>query len=171
MISNISRPIRSIFKSCSYKISTVLLMILFIPGISSAETTPDWSLRFLARTSNFLLVANDSLLAGEKAFCKIEKDQVQPMILNLKKQIDQKLEQLTPLQKKKIRSQTLTCEQECTCDIYALLFEKESDTPSKKLLGEIQKTTSLITSDQRKSCAEKFQSICHTRLFHVLREP
>jgi len=141
----------------------ILFLFLSSMGAQAKETTDvsTWSLRYLARASNFLLVASDRLLENKKALCGLEKGQPEQTSQNLKSLIDEKIKSLNSNQKSKIKEQAQSCETECTCDIYLLAIE---DLPAAVSI-KAQK----VLPEQRSQCASKFKEFCQSRLFKSIR--
>lgn len=129
-----------------------------------------WSLKYLARASNSLLVINDQLVAKEKPICSIEKKQLRKLQQSLKIIIDQKIGSLKPEQVKDIIQTSETCEKSCSCDIFSYYFEKGTEHQHKSyavLAGHKAKSTS---SEDRLTCARSFKEFCKSDLMNALRK-
>lgn len=138
-----------------------LLSFLFVFSAQASSEVSKWSLRYMARASNLLLVSFDSALENKPLLCGLKKDEPQTLSQNLKALIDEKVQILSAEQKRTIASQAETCEKECTCDILMMAIEK----PSEKLTQK----ASAITSEQRSQCAQNFQEFCKSQLLKKIR--
>lgn len=139
----------------------VLFILISLKVHANADVDPSfWSLRYLARASNFLLAANDSLLEKKPALCGLKEGEPAAMSQNLKILIDEKIRSLTARQKQVIHSQIPQCEQDCSCDIFSLYAENNS-----KLNLKVPNTP----PDRRLTCAEQFKEFCSSRLIKALR--
>lgn len=141
----------------------LLFLVILGSASSYADSAPatQWSLRYLARASNFLLVASDSLLEGKTALCDLKKGQPEMMAQNLKALIDEKIKSLSKEQRKIASQQAESCEQNCTCDILSLAFEQVPESLNEK--------AAKITPAQRQECAKQFQEFCQSRLLKTIR--
>ncbi|MGZ5279377.1 MAG: hypothetical protein ACXWC9_05520, partial [Pseudobdellovibrionaceae bacterium] len=68
-----------------------------------------WSLRYLARASNSLLVASNQSLDNQKVICQIPGQKTSELSQNLKALVDAKISKLSPKQKAEIRLRSITC--------------------------------------------------------------
>jgi hypothetical protein len=138
---------------------------------STGGESSQWSMRYLARASNFLLVASDAALEKKPLMCGLKKEEPQELILKLKYQIEQKIQRLTTAQKEKIYRWALNCEKDCSCDIFSLALEKDSDSRGGKFLELVNSKGSHTTPAERKACARKFKEFCSSQLLKELRRP
>ncbi len=104
-------------------------------GVASART-----LREMAQSSNALLVQD----------CGFDDSKISKLSQKLKAEIDQKLTTLTSRDYKLIEERAKICEQDCSCDIYALALEKKQIS-----VDELNAKAAKITTDERKTCAAK----------------
>jgi hypothetical protein len=148
----------------------VLVFILLI-GIWAQAKGPDasrWSMRFMARASNALLVASQQSLDHQKAICGISGSQVSRLSQNLKSLIDAKIPSLNMSQKSMIRQQVLECQKDCTCDIFAYSLEGSSTSEDQKSLEQIRRSVEKITIQSRLACVKKFPEFCGSSLLKAL---
>lgn len=73
----------------------------------------------------------------------------------LKSQIDQKIESLTENDYKILEKRANTCQQDCTCDIYSLAFEKK-----EKINEILSQKAAQMTIESREKCAQQIKNIC-----------
>ena len=113
----------------------------------------------MAQTSNLLLVLSDRVGSGDpevkKRSCGMSFEQISASSQKLKSQIDQKIDSLTAGDYRILEKRIISCEQDCTCDIYALAFEKK-EKPNE-VLG---KKASLMTIESREKCVAQLKNIC-----------
>lgn len=155
--------------NCSLLAAFLVLISCFAvaaPGSGSST----WSLRYLARASNFLLVASDAALESQPNICGIQPDQIQKMSLSLKGIIDQKISNLTTRQKQILEKQALTCELECSCDIYSLAYEQQKTQAPPKALEALNEKASRMDSKARQACARQFKEFCDSQLLKRLSQ-
>ncbi len=151
----------------------ILIFLLMITSISNAQT-PDygkWSLSFLAKSSNSLLVISDQILNNEKPICPQAKpDDLMFMQQKLKSLIDEKIQNLNSKQSEKAITLIEGCESDCSCDILSLYFENFPQKISATQTAQLNKKASIVTSEQRLNCATNFKDFCKSALFKFLRK-
>lgn len=128
--------------------------LLFLSFVSVAQAA---TLQELARTSNAILVLSDRLGSGKPGpkSCGFEFEQISELSQNLKMQIDGKIASLKSNDIKVIQSRAVSCEKDCTCDIYALALE------SKKITDEVlQSKAAQVSTEQREKCMNQIKNIC-----------
>lgn len=153
-----------------FRKAVVLTSILFsLQGQAASLDSSAWSLRFLARASNLLLVSNDQLLDQKKALCDLKAEELQTMTQNLKSLIDEKIQNMTTSGKTRILQQSKSCEKECTCDIYSLYLESAAGSAHQELSSEISGKASQMKSSQRLHCAQNFKEFCTSELLKKIR--
>lgn len=139
-------------------------MIVFLAAsVTSAKT-----LKEMAQTSNLLLVLADrSQTQGaqqdpqiQKRSCGMSYEQISARSQRLKSKIDQKIESLTEGDFKILNTRVASCEHDCTCDIYALAFEKK-DKPADVL----NQKAAVLTPKDREKCVQKLKKICDRARF------
>lgn len=153
------------------KVFSILFFILTF-NLSALATTDvsKWSLRYLARASNLLLVTSDSLLESKPGLCEIKADEIQKMTMTLKMLVDQKIEKLTAVQKTTIDRQLENCTAECTCDVLALALEKSTKLEDQKKLTALNEKASKVEPAARLQCASSFKEFCSSQLIQALRK-
>ncbi len=129
-----------------------------------------WSLKYLARASNTLLVINDHILAKEKAICSLEKKQLRKVQQNLKIIIDEKIASLKPTQVQDIVQMSETCEQSCSCDIFSYYFEKGTEHQHKSYAVLAAHKAQATATEDRLQCAKKFKEFCKSDLMTALKK-
>jgi len=120
------------------------LLNLLISSTLNART-----LKELAIHSNAILAASDNNL------CQLSSSEISKLSQNLQSQIDHKIQNLKNKDYAIIKSRLNTCSNDCTCDIYALAFEKNEMTDTANLFS---KKAELITAQSRLHCFKKFSS-------------
>lgn len=153
---------------------TAILILLFISTNVLAAQGPDvtkWSMRYLARASNALLVANDAAINNQPIMCGIKKSETQALSMNLKKIIDEKIKTLVPSQKEQIYKAAETCEADCTCDGYSLVLEAQSEKDPKagKLMDLVNVKGKKLEAKDRMACVKSFKGFCNGSLLKALR--
>ena len=138
------------------------------PVAAGTNTSSQWSIRYLARASNFLLTASDLNLQENKSLCDFKPDEPAQLSLPLRALIDEKLKTLSVSQMETIYNQTKLCKKECSCDIYALVLESPRRTDSN-VLKEIETQGKQLQISDRKRCAENFSEFCRSRLLKYLK--
>lgn len=136
------------------RVFSFVFVSLFLASAVSAKT-----LREMAQTSNLLLVLADSLSSQDaevkKRRCGMSYKQISARAQKLKAQIDQKISGLTPKELKIIESRTGNCQQDCTCDIYAMALEKREKNSDKMAEKAAQ-----LTAEDRAKCTTRLKNIC-----------
>ena len=127
-----------------------------------------WSLRYLARASNTLLVASQQSLDQQKVVCGISGGRISSLSQSLKALIDAKTAHLTAAQKETIRQQAQSCAKECSCDIFAYYFEQNSDPQDKMALEKTNAAAAAMTAESRLACAKKFPEFCQSQLLKFI---
>lgn len=134
-------------------LSCVLILVFAVVG------APAKTLREMAQTSNLLLVLSDRVSSGDsevkKRSCGMSYKQISARSQKLKSQIDQKIDSLTEGDYKILEKRIGSCEQDCTCDIYALAFEKK-EKPDEILNQKAEQ----MTMQSREKCAALIKNIC-----------
>jgi hypothetical protein len=148
----------------SFFLVSSMISIQAFAGLDASH----WSMRFLARASNSILVASNQSLDQQKVLCGISGRQVSMLSQNLKALVDEKMSHLTTRQKKEIRQHALSCQKECTCDIYSYYFEQSSDPKDKQALTDLSPAKEKMTAETRLVCAQKFSEFCHSQLFKFI---
>jgi hypothetical protein len=158
-------------------LSTVLLLALnpSLADQNASNTTSipestQWSIRYLARAGNLILAATDAALDKKPGFCGIKYEDSSRLSQNLKALVDEKIRNLTAAQKKQLYVLSETCERDCTCDIYAIALEADSNPKAKALLKELNLRTQQVTPQKRSLCARKFVAFCQSTLLQHLRK-
>lgn len=117
------------------------------------------TLREMAQTSNLLLVLSDRVSSSDsevkKRSCGMSFKQISARSQKLKSQIDQKIESLTEGDYQVLEKRIKNCEQDCTCDIYALAFEEKAK-PNEAL----NQKASQMTPQDREKCVSQIKNIC-----------
>lgn len=133
-------------------------VVLFI-CIFSFENLQARTLKELAQVSNLLLVLSDRASSGDhevkKRSCGLSSKQISARSQKLKAMIDRKIEKLTDSDYRILEKRILNCEVDCTCDIYALAFEK-IEKPNEKL----NLKASQVKPEDRSSCVSQLSDIC-----------
>lgn len=114
----------------------------------------------MAQNSNLLLVLSERVDADgdkeiKKRSCGMSHEQISLRSQTLKALIDEKIESLNDRDYKILERRVATCELDCTCDIYALAFEKK-----EKSHEILEKKASQMTLEMRAKCAAKIKKIC-----------
>ena len=151
----------------------LLLVVIHCLGFlaHAAPKGPDvstWSLRYLARSSNSLLVASNQAFESKAVLSKMQKKNVSKASHNLKAIIDERISKLSKKEVKEIRTQAKKCASECSCDIFAYYLEKSSDAADKKLLAQITPSAEKMSSKSRLACAQKFKEFCSSNLLKTI---
>ncbi len=149
-------------------ISFFLVSSIFSIQALAASDASRWSMRFLAKASNSILVASNQSLDQQKVICGISGKKVSTLSQNLKALVDEKISLLTSQQKNEIRSRALSCQDECTCDIYAYYFEQSADPKDKQALTNLSSAKESIKAEARLACAQKFMEFCHSQLLKFI---
>jgi len=144
--------------------SLVLILATCLQVQANEPEVSHWSLRYLARASNALLVASQQSLEHQKAICGISGSKISQLSQNLKALIDAKISSLNTAQKTAIRQQSATCFSECSCDIFAYSFEGSSSPEDQKALEQIRSSVDKINTDARLACAKNFPEFCSSHL-------
>lgn len=144
-------------------------LILNLALAVQAKGAPKWSMKYLARASNVILVANDQALNKEPIVCKLKRSEPEKLSLNLRKVIDRKIKSLTPDQKEQIYKDAMNCKVDCTCDIYALAMENEKDPKVQKILELANVQGKNTPPEYRVTCAQNFKEFCSSSLLKSLR--
>jgi hypothetical protein len=135
-----------------------LLSCLFILNFAGTGLSAK-TLREMAQTSNLLLVLSERVGSGDsevkKRSCGMSYKQLSARSQKLKSQIDQKIETLSANDYKVLERRIGSCEQDCTCDIYALAFEK-IDKPNEAL----NQKAAQLTIENREKCVAQIKKIC-----------
>lgn len=123
--------------------------------MASAKT-----LRELAQTSNLLLVLSDRLVSEsdhevKKRTCGLSHKQISERSQKLKALIDKKIESLTANDYRILVARENSCQQECTCDIYALAFERKGEVNQV-----LEQKASQMTLQGRERCVARVRDIC-----------
>jgi hypothetical protein len=130
------------------------LILVFVVVGAPAKT-----LREMAQTSNLLLVLSDRVSSEDsevkKRSCGMSYKQISARSQKLKSQIDQKIDSLTEGDYKILKKRIGNCEQDCTCDIYALAFEKK-EKPNEILNQKAEQ----MTMQSREKCVAQIKNIC-----------
>jgi hypothetical protein len=134
----------------------------------SSQKSPKWSLRYLAKASNSLLVMNDQLLNNDKPLCKVTKKQLQRSQQKLKSIIDEKISSLTEDQVRDIVSSAETCEKTCACDIFSYYFEKSQELQHKSYSVLSEHKAKNTEFKDRLTCARQFREFCQSDLLKTL---
>lgn len=136
------------------KVFLIKFIFVFAGSLGSAKT-----LRELAQNSNLLLVLTDRVSSSDaevkKRSCGLSHEQISIRSQMLKAQIDQKIESLTEADYRILEKRAQNCELDCSCDIYALAFEKKER--SNALLNQ---KASQMTLKDREKCVRQIQKIC-----------
>jgi len=127
-----------------------------------------WSLRYLARASNSLLVASNQSLDKQKVVCQIPSQKISELSQNLKALVDVKISKLNDKQKTEIRLHSLTCVDECSCDIFSYYLEQSTDPKDKEALGRMNPAADKISTEARLTCAQKFPEFCKSLLLKTI---
>lgn len=121
-------------------------------------------MREMAQTSNLLLVLADRVSSSDsevkKRSCGMSFKQISARSQKLKVQIDQKIESLTAADYKILEKRINSCERDCTCDIYALAFEKKEKTNEALNQKAVQ-----MTAKDREQCVAQIKNICQRTQF------
>lgn len=151
----------------------ILFFLLILTSISNAQTPNygKWSLSFLAKSSNSLLVISDQILNNEKPVCpQTKSDDLMFMQQKLKSLIDEKIQNLNTIQTEKVITLIETCESDCSCDIFSLYIESFPKKISATKTALLNKKASSVTSEQRLTCAINFKYFCKSDLFKFLEK-
>ncbi len=150
--------------------SSIFSLILFMGlGALAALNPSTWSLRYLARASNALLVASDQSLEKKSVMCGIKGAQISALSQGLHALVDAKIAALSTNQKATIRQQASSCADECTCDIYKYHFEKSLDAADTDALKRMSSQFESVTAEKRQACAAKFSEFCSSQLLKALQ--
>lgn len=122
----------------------MIKFFILIVALSQAAT-----LKHLAKTSNALLVLAD------KPQCGYELSEISMLSQNLQADIDAKIMSLKETDLEIIKNRIPTCQQDCTCDIYALALEKKNQTDEA-----LNQKASRLTMSDRKKCVKSFKPLC-----------
>lgn len=157
-------------RTASVSLTIIALATMSLPaGAAKSLGSGKWSMRYLARSSNFLLVANDSALSKQPLICPMKKSEPPKLSLKLKMIVDEKIKTLSSTQKEQVYEAAKTCELDCSCDIYSLALEKDSDPRAGKLLELVNAKGKNIQMTDRLACAKKFREFCNGSLLPALR--
>lgn len=137
------------------------------PALAGPEAST-WSLKYLARASNSLLVASQQALDKQKPICGISDTRISSMSQSLKALVDSKIAGLNQKQKEAVRKQSTQCQSACTCDIFSYYFEQSSDPLDQKALADIRGKASSTTAEARMACAKKFPEFCQSLLLKTI---
>lgn len=117
------------------------------------------TLREMAQTSNLLLVLSDRVSSEDsevkKRSCGMSAKQISARSQKLKSQIDQKIESLTEGDYRVLERRISSCELDCTCDIYALAFEKKEKSDEA-----LNQKAEQMTMQNREKCVTQLKNIC-----------
>ncbi len=145
-------------------VKNIRLLSFFIVMVFSSAEVVAKTLREMARTSNVLLVLSDRLGSDDseikKRSCGMSYKQISARSQKLKSQIDQKIDSLTPGDFRILEKRIGSCEQECTCDIYALAFEKK-----EKENEVLNQKAAQMTQQSREKCMSQIKNICRYTRF------
>lgn len=122
----------------------------------TVSKSPARTLQSLARLSNALLVLTDEATTqtSDKS-CGLTTQDLSMKSQLLHALIDEKTEKLTPADFRILAERAATCEQDCTCDIYAYALEKR-----EKPIQLIAEKASKTDLNSRKKCLIQMKSIC-----------
>ncbi len=118
----------------------VFTVLFFISFASPART-----LRELAQNSNALLVQKCGLTAAR----------ISAISQKLKAEVDFKIASLKDSDFTLLEKRAKTCDQECTCDIYALALEKKQIQ-----IESLNPKAASLSTQQRNVCASRLQKPC-----------
>lgn len=133
-----------------------MFSLFVLMGFSVSAKT----LREMAQNSNLLLVLSDRVDADgdkeiKKRSCGMSHEQISLRSQTLKSLIDEKIDSLNDRDYQILEKRAATCELDCTCDIYALAFEKK-EKPNELL----EKKASQMTPEMRAKCTAKIKNLC-----------
>jgi hypothetical protein len=151
--------------------SLLLFFTVASPAVAVAATADGWSLRYLARASNFILWAFDASLENKEVCTGLASEQVQALPRNLEALIDDKINRLSKSQQSRLLTQAKTCEKECTCDIYFLALQKLNSATNESLVKQVGQKGTTTTPQQRARCAKSFSEFCTSSLLKQLKRP
>lgn len=135
---------------------------------SDKEKPPKWSLKYLGRASNFLMVLSDQYLEKSKPLCDIPKNQLGKLQKNLRKTIDKKIESLSDAQKTDIIRMAETCEKSCACDTFSYYFDRSKSHEHKSYSILAAHKSQNMSDEERLACAKSFKEFCTSDLFTEL---
>lgn len=150
------------------KLLTAMIIMSITVVCSANPNAQPWSLLYLARASNSLLVANDQIADGKSAICRLSKTQASTATANLHVLIDEKIKTLQLPQHKKIEKQAVKCLQTCSCDIFSYYFDKSASIINNKIKSTVDELAKSTTPKIRAECAKNFQEFCSSELFKKL---
>lgn len=139
-----------VLKPFSYlKCSFIIIFIAFL-GISTAHAV---TLKSLAQKSALLLAVADSEVLQKK--CNLSSVDISGLSQTLKADVDAKIQSLTEKDFKILDNRTSTCQNDCTCSIYALAYEARNKENAK-----MKELAVSLTQKDRLKCTEKYKNIC-----------
>lgn len=130
-------------------VRNIILFVILGLSINAQAVT----LKELAIKSSVILAASENPDILKK--CKKNLDQISILSFDLKEQTEVKIHTLTESDLKILDQRAATCEQDCTCAIYAMAFEFKNKPHT--LLSE---KAAKLTAVDRKKCVSKLKDIC-----------
>lgn len=146
------------------KFYVLLILGFLLLGYSSAQAK---TLQELAQVSNALLhLANKAPAEGSGTAdsCGLSMKQISKKSQKLQFQIDGRISQLNDEDFKIINGRYSQCDQDCTCDIYALAFEKKNKKDELKFAEK----ASLTLPEQREKCFKNLPNFCESKFLKGL---
>lgn len=134
--------------------------VFFVAATAHADVKT-WRLQELARSSNFLLVEMDKILAHKKSVCRLDAVSLSQASQNLKALIDQRVLELAD-QQQQIINLTKTCKTDCTCETYEYALEKMTSSEKYSTLVK-------YSAEDRQKCAQKIINFCQSKLFKSIK--
>lgn len=132
-----------------YLRSLIIFSFVFvIVAKSKAET-----LQSLAQKSMIVLVLADEVSLQKK--CHFKSENVSGLSQKLKSAVDQKISNLTENDYVILSKRAENCQNDCSCTIYSLAFEKKNK-PNQLLNDKASKET----ATDRLRCISKVKNIC-----------
>lgn len=126
----------------------IFSVVLFVVAKSGAET-----LQSLAQKSMIVLVLADEVTLQKK--CHFKPENISTLSQKLKSVVDQKISTLTDKDLAILSKRAETCQNDCSCAIYALGFEMKNKT--HQMLND---KASKETATDRLRCISKIKDIC-----------
>lgn len=133
--------------------SKLNILIAIFMTLTVSGTAHAVSLKSLAQKSALLLAVADSDELQKK--CKISASDVSMNSQALKVEVDAKIQSLTEKDFVILNARTTTCQNDCTCSIYALAFETHN-----KENKAMKESAEKLTQADRLKCAKQFNNVC-----------